>query len=361
MNELKVFAYYLPQFYPTKENDDWWGPGFTEWTNVALAQKQFKGHYQPKVPGELGFYDLRLNETVIAQAKLAKDHNISAFCYWHYWLGGGKRMLDLPAENLINSIETDFPFFFAWANHDWKGVFFGAQNKILLTQKYGGKEEISLHFDYLIDFFNDTRYYKIDKKPVLQIYNPRGIPNCKEYLEYYNYLAVKSGFEGLYFIGENIEEHEKHIFGLDAVTYSRHRAIEYKGHKNKYLRKTYNFMNRAFPAQKIYEYKDAMKFFLKDNPSKLYEYPSIIPNWDTTARLKDKATILKNSSPDLFRQHINEVFSSIIHKPKKHQIVYLKSWNEWAEGNYIEPDRKWGRKYLEVLRDEINNFNQNLK
>ena len=355
--DLKIFSYYLPQYHPIEENNNWWGDGFTEWTNVSLSRPLFEDHYQPQIPGKLGFYDLRLHETVKDQAKLASDHGVTAFCYWHYWLGNNKILLNKHAENLIKHKDPDFPFFFAWANHSWKGVFFGAQKKALIEQTYGDKNEIKLHFEYLLQFFLDSRYYKIEGKPVMQIYDPKGIPDCENHLQYLSSLAKNNGFSGLYFIGENVEHENKDKYGLDAVTYSRHRAIEYKGVNNSLIRKFRKLKNILQKDLKVYDYKEASKYFLKRFPMPDEEYPSIVPNWDTTPRLKDKATILHNSTPELFQESCDEIFKAIKNKPKNHQIVFLKSWNEWAEGNYIEPDRKWGTKYLEALRNAIIKFN----
>ena len=203
-SKLKIFAYYLPQYHPIKENNDWWGDGFTEWTNVSLARPLFKNHYQPQIPGKLGFYDLRLHETVIDQAKLAMDHGVTAFCYWHYWLGDGKILLQKPAENLIKNSKPNFPFF-SHGQIIVERCFFWSKQKNLIEQKYGGQKEIEKHFNYLLQFFNDKRYYKIENKPVLQIYDPKGIPNCKNHLEILNQLAIQNKFEGIYFIGENVD------------------------------------------------------------------------------------------------------------------------------------------------------------
>lgn len=343
MSDLKIFAYYLPQFHPVEQNNKWWGDGFTEWTNVALSRPLFDDHYQPQIPGKLGFYDLRLQQTVIDQAKLAKDHGITAFCYWHYWLGDNTLLLNKPAENLIQYDEPDFPFFFGWANHSWKGVFFGAQERTLVEQKYGDRDDIKKHFQYLKNFFNDSRYYKIDGMPVMQIFDPKAIPNCRSHLQYLNQLSIENGFNGIYFIGENIDCDKREKYGLNSVTYSRHRAIS--GSKN-------SIRNNL----KVYDYEEASKFFIKNLPIPDEEYPSIVPNWDTTPRLKNNATILHNSTPEKFKNSCSQIFNAVKHKPRKHQIVFLKSWNEWAEGNYIEPDRKWGTSYLEALKESINEF-----
>ncbi len=355
-NSTKIFAYYLPQYHPIAENDLWWGKGFTEWVTVAQARPMFKGHYQPKIPGELGFYDLRLSETREKQAQLAKDHGISAFCYWHYWLGNGRQLLERPFNEVLELGKPDFPFFLGWANHSWKGVFFGS-NKNLIKQKYGGKEDFELHFQYLLKAFKDRRYVKFDNKPLLHIFDPKSIPECKKNLDFWRQLAVKNGFNGLHIIGENTKLEYKDKFGLDAVTTSYHREIENGNFKNKFMRRLYNLLNKRPRKAKIFEYRDALNFFVNKNPMPVSEYPCIVPNWDTTARLGNKAVILKGSTPKLFKKHLFEVFNSIKNKPTADKVIYLKSWNEWAEGNYIEPDRKFGRKYLEVLKEVVDKFN----
>ena len=352
-SKIKIFAYYLPQYHPIKENNKWWGEGFTEWVNVAKARPLFKGHKQPIIPGELGFYDLRLSETRDYQARLAKEHGVSGFCYWHYWLGDGRRLLERPFNEVLETGKPDFPFYLAWANHSWKGVFFGSKGKTLVEQTYGGEKDFKAHFDYLLKAFKDKRYVKIDNKPVLHIYHPKGMPDCKKWMEYWRNLAVESGYNGLHIIGENIELEEKDAYGVDAVTYSRHRHIQNRNFKNKYSRWISRNILKVPGTLNIFKYKDAMKYFLKNKITPSGEYPCIVPNWDTTARLQRKAVVLQGSTPELFGQHIDEVFSSIKNKPDEEKIVYLKSWNEWAEGNYIEPDLENGRKYLETLRDAL--------
>lgn len=352
-NGIKIYAYYLPQYHPIKENDEWWGKGFTEWVSVAKARPLFKNHYQPIIPGELGFYDLRLPETREQQAELAKEHGVSGFCYWHYWLGNGKRLLEKPFNEVLESKSPDFPFFLGWANHSWKGVFFGSGGQTLVEQTYGGYEDFKLHFDYLLKAFVDPRYVRVDDKPVIHIFNPKGIPDCKKYMEYWRKLAVDAGLKGLHIVGENLLVEEKEIYSVDAVTYSHHREIENRNFKNKYFRWISRNILRIPGTLRVFQYKDAMKFFLRNKSTPSGEYPCLVPGWDTTARLQKKAVILKDSTPELFKQHVLEVFDSIKHKPDEEKIVYLKSWNEWAEGNYMEPDLKFGRGYLEALRDAL--------
>lgn len=359
----RLFAFYLPQYYPTKENNAWWGPGFTEWTNVSLARPLFKGHFQPQIPGELGFYDLRLEQTRIDQAKLAAEHGIEGFIYWHYWLDDHTRMLNLPYDQLMESGHPEFPFCLAWANHSWKGVFFGS-NKVLVEQKYGGDDDYTKHFYFVLNAFKDKRYAKVGNKPIFYIFSPKLIPDCKHFTELWNSLAKKEGFiDGLHFIGEGIDLPNKEKYGLDAVSYTNHRKIasyNVLNIKNKYLRyATWKLIKKR--GLQVYEYADALKYFLNDKVTPENVYPSIVPNWDTTPRLGKNAVILNNSTPELFGKHVAQVLDSVKHKDAGNNIVFIKSWNEWAEGNYLEPSWKWGRAYLETLKTELEKHNEDKK
>lgn len=348
----RLLAFYLPQYHPIKENDEWWGKGFTEWVTVAQARPLFEGHDQPKIPEELGFYDLRLEETRIAQAELAREHGVEAFCYWHYWLGSGKRLLERPFDEVLNSGKPDFPFCLAWANHSWKGVFFGANKRCLVEQTYPGKEDYLAHFNYVLKAFKDPRYVRVHNKPIFYIYRPLDIPNCLEFTNYWRELAKENGLEGIHFVGEGINLKDKEKYGLDAVTYSNHRRIEL-GSYNRFLIHSKRLLMKFSNKLKMYEYKDALKLFFKDGKIKENEYPMIIPGWDTTARLGKDATILHNSTPELFKEHVKEGMEKSTHIKYEENIFFVKSWNEWAEGNYLEPDRKYGRQYLEALKSEI--------
>lgn len=350
--KARILAFYLPQYHPIKENDEWWGKGFTEWVTVAQARPLFDGHQQPKIPGELGFYDLRLEETRIAQAELAREHGVEAFCYWHYWLGNGKRLLERPFDEVLNSGKPDFPFCLAWANHSWKGVFFGAQNECLVEQTYPGKEDYLAHFNYVLKAFKDPRYVRVNNKPFFMIYKAKDIPNCLEFTNYWRELALENGLDGIHFVGEGIELEDKDKYGLDAVSYTNHRTIEHGIVKNKYLRYAISKI-KGYLKLKVYEYKDAIKYFLKTGDVKDNEYPTIVPGWDTTARLGKDAVILHNSTPELFKEHVHDAIEKSKHKTLQENIIFLKSWNEWAEGNYVEPDRKYGRKYLEAIKAEV--------
>ncbi len=351
-NRPRILAIYLPQYHPIPENDKWWGKGYTEWISVASARPLFRNHQQPIVPGELGFYDLRLTETQIQQAELAKEYGVEGFVYWHYWLGGGKRLLQLPAENMLKHPEVDIPFCLSWANHSWKGVFFGAKGQTLIEQTYPGEQDYIEHFYALLPYFQDARYIRVNGKPLFGLFAPHDLPDSKHLIALWNDLAMKEGLGGITFYGECYGE-PKEKYGLDFSTYSRHRAIEHEDVMPCWRRKLTRLLHGISPSLKAYPYADAMKLFLKNGETRADEFPTIVPGWDTTARLGKNAVILYNNTPELFRKHVREVIDSTKDKPHEENIILLKSWNEWAEGNYIEPDKRNGRAYLEVLHDEL--------
>jgi hypothetical protein len=348
----RLIAYYLPQYHPIPENDKWWGKGFTEWVNVARARPLFRGHYQPHIPADLGFYDLRVPETRLAQAEMAREHGIEAFCYWHYWYGG-RLLLERPFEEVLQSGEPDFPFCLGWANHSWEGVWFGASGRTLIEQTYPGLEDHKAHFYYLLQAFEDDRYLAVDGKPLLHVYRPYEIPDVKTVMDFWRELAVKVGLKGLHLVGEGLGHTRAKEFGFDAWTYCRHRTVEKILPKKVWVRRCVDFYRDAFRRPSVYSYKQALPYFLKDGRSALNEYPSIVPNWDSTPRFGTQGVVLHNAEPELFRAHVKEALQSVAHKPWERRIIFIKSWNEWAEGNHLEPDRKYGRARLEVVRDEI--------
>lgn len=348
----RVIAFYLPQYHPIPENDEWWGPGFTEWTNVAKARPLYRGHQQPRMPGELGFYDLRLAETRARQAELARMHGIEGFCYWHYWLGGGRRLLERPFAEVLNTGEPDFPFCLGWANHPWTGVWFGSDD-VLVEQTYPGEEDHRAHFDWLLAAFRDPRYIQVEGKPLVCIHRPQDIPNMKQAMELWRKWATDAGLSGLHIVGEGRFVEDCDALGIDAVSYTYHRQIGFLKPRSRYIRRWLGQFRQVRGVPAVFEYADAMKYFLREGKSPINEYPSIVPNWDSTPRLGAKGVVLRNPHPELFRQHVREALTKVAHKPFEHRILFAKSWNEWAEGNYLEPDREFGRGFLEVLRDEV--------
>ncbi len=357
----KIFAFYLPQFYPFKENDEWWGKGFTEWTNVAKAKPLFPGHYQPKLPSDLSFYDLRLPETRGLQADLAKQYGIDAFCYYHYWFGDGKVLLNKPLEGVIALKKPDFPFFVCWANHSWYNKNWnskaqGDKDKLLIEQKYLGLSDVEKQFNYLLPMFKDPRYYKLHGKLIFSIYKADSIPYLKDYCELFNKLAVLNNLPGFYFIS-NVQDQEllEHPFNkmMDANFLCLQKSLYGSYTKLRVLSHLSSFLH--FPFQVI-SYKKASSKMICDKHKENHIIPVIMPNWDHSPRLGYNGTIFHNSTPALWGKLVKKTLEIISNKPDEDQIIMIKSWNEWAEGNYLEPDMKFGRQYLEVLKDTISKF-----
>jgi len=351
-NNIRVIAYYLPQFHPIIENDEWWGKGFTEWTNVGKAKKLFKDHYQPRVPADLGYYDLRMDEAREAQAELAISSGVEGFCYWHYWFAG-RRLLEKPFNEVLKSKKPTLPFSLAWANETWSGVWNNNPKRILLEQTYPGVEDYKNHFFDTLPAFQDSRYIKINDKLLFVIYKPFNLPNAKLFFDTWNNLAIKNGLNGFYFVGVSakpeVETNKILEMGFDAV--NTYRISEAQSSLSE-VRKFYNGVSRKLFSGNFglskYEYKDIMNNWIKPEDFKENIIPSLVPNWDNSPRSGKNAIILHNSNPDYFEKHLKEVINTV--SMKKNKIIFLKSWNEWAEGNYVEPDLKYGLGYIDKLR-----------
>lgn len=355
MNKARVIAFYLPQFHPIPENDRWWMKGFTEWTNVGKARPLFPGHYQPKVPADLGYYDLRVPETRKAQADMAKEYGIEGFCYWHYWFGNGKRLLERPFNEVLSSGEPDFPFCLAWANESWRGFYHGIKSKdTLINQLYPGEQDYIAHFHEVLPAFKDHRYITVDGKPLFMVYHPLDHPEMKEFIELWRTLAVQNGLKGVYFIGQTYhlkDEKERLLkMGFDAINavrlfdFEKKAALTYKYAKWKH---------KIFRIPKVVEYKKASSFFVGDEEYEENIIPTIIPNWDHSPRSRGKSLVLNHAKPSYFARHLKEAIKRIENKPLNHRLAFVKSWNEWAEGNYLEPDLHYGKSYLEVIKRDV--------
>ena len=382
MNKRKarVIAYYLPQYHPIPENDEWWGKGFTEWRNVGLAKPLFKGHYQPKVPADLGYYDLRLPEVREQQAELAREAGIEGFCYWHYWFNG-KELLERPFKEVLESGKPDFPFCLGWANHSWtsKTWTLGKQRKdtMLMEQTYPGIEDYTNHFYSYLKAFKDQRYITVDGKPLFVVYEPLAIPDIMEFINCWQSLAVKNGLKGFHFVGiisnynvkdttstYNILKLKSNIAGklytdllnrgFDGVNSRGMTRAEFladgfvKYYFNKFVRKKFGIDT----LMKI-DYQDINKHMFVEEDKWENVYPTIVPNWDRTPRNKKTVIIWYNTTPENFRVQLKDALAIVQGKKDEHKLIFLQSWNEWGEGNYIEPDCKYGHGYLNVLKDEL--------
>lgn len=352
----RVIAFYLPQYHPIPENDAWWEPGFTEWTNVGRAKPLFAGHWQPRLPGELGFYDLRVPETRWAQAELARAHGIEGFCYWHYWFAG-KRLLERPFNEVVSSGEPDLPFCVAWANQTWTGVWHGAPDRILQEQTYPGLADHQAHFQALLPAFQDERYIRVGGKPLFVIFDPLHLPAAPETLNVWRELADKAGLPGLHVLALFHGATPEYAAGMgfdgciEACATRVRDMHQVSGRRDKIIDTLAHFV-RGGPRD-VYEYRDAMRYFLNESARTANVHPSIVPGWDNTPRSGLRGVVLKNATPELFRQHVQEAQALVRHKPPEERLIFIKSWNEWAEGNYMEPDAVYGRAFLETLRDEL--------
>ncbi len=358
--KARVIAFYLPQFHPIPENDEWWGKGFTEWTNVGKAKPLFRGHDQPKVPSDLGYYDLRIPEVRIAQAQLAKEFGIEGFCYWHYWFGFGKQLIEKPFNDVLSSGQPDFPFCLGWANESWKGFDHGLSNrKILIEQLYPGVDDYVNHFYKVLPAFKDKRYIKVDKKPIFLIYRPLASDQISVFIKTWRDLAFKNGLDGIFFIGQknSLENNLDEFWKIDFDAVNTIRLNHYLFNRTLFQKLISKFKKIFQGVPLVYPYKKVSKYFLNEQVDSLDNvFPTIIPNWDHTPRSGKEGFVVNRSTPFLFEKHVNEAINIISRKDSEKRIIFLKSWNEWAEGNFMEPDLKWGKQYLNALKRQIFNF-----
>ena len=353
MNQrARIIAFYLPQFHPIPENDNWWGNGFTEWTNVAKAKPMFPGHYQPHVPADLGFYDLRVPETRIAQVEMAREYGVEAFCYYHYWFAG-KRLLERPFNELLESGEPDFPFCLCWANKSWTGIWHGCPDRMLMEQTYPGMNDHEKHFYELLKAFSDERYVTVDGKPLFLIYHPKDIPDIERVVDFWRELALKSGLKGLHLVGvSHNTSWNPAEYGFDARVSQRLPFLTKCVSPHFKLLKLYSFFkNGRMPT--VYSYKEVVNFIVQKKKHSKEDYPCIIPNWDNTPRSGVNGLVLHKSTPELFQEQVRIALNRVLSEPKERRLIFLKAWNEWAEGNHMEPDMKFGRGYLEALKREL--------
>jgi lipopolysaccharide biosynthesis protein len=362
-NKIQFLAYYLPQFHPIPENDEWWGKGFTEWTNVTKAKPLFKNHYQPILPSDLGFYDLRVPETQEAQSKLALDYGIDGFVYYQYWFGDDKFLLEKPAEQMLQNPKVEIPFCFCWANETWKGIWHGLDNPdVLIEQKYLGEADYTKYFNYLLPFFKDKRYIKVNNMPMFHIYKLDDIPDLDSFIKLFNELAISNGFDGVYFVATHgnskVVISKPEIFGQVGVdvfnTMRYEQSFVYRSGTllGKIERKIFEKLKWSLVSRLpfVLDYKIAIeKLNVQFNHDKYIA--CVFPNWDNSARSGKKSMIFKNATPELWKIHLNKTVSELKKQENAPKFVVIKSWNEWAEGNHLEPDLKFGHQWLHAVKE----------
>lgn len=361
MEKPKIIAFYLPQFHPFPENDKWWGKGFTEWTNVGKAQKLYHNHYQPKIPADLGYYDLRINEVREEQAQLAKEAGIEGFCYWHYWFGGkGRQLMNRIIDEVHANGTPDLPFCLGWANDSWKAKQWNKDEKgdvLLMEQRYEGEEDYRAHYEYVRELFKDTRYIRIEGNPFFFIYRPFNFKDIRTFIELWNKWVKEDGIAQKVYFAATMEYENEYSdlmdMGLDAVAPTHIQRVWQHYESNipliRKVKKAFNYLtNGVLKAS----YKQMNKNIWIDRiDSNEHVLPQLVPNWDHTPRSGRKGLVLHGSTPELFYQQAKRTLSEV--KKKQNKIIMLKSWNEWGEGNYMEPDLKFGKGYIKALRKAI--------
>lgn len=350
-NNKKILALNLPQFYETEENNKWWGKGYTEWTSVKRAVPLYKGHVQPKVPLNNNYYDLSKVETIQWQAELAKKYGLNGFVYYHYWYEG-RHLLEKPCEILVKHPEINIEYCFCWANHSWTRAWDGKDHEILIAQTYGGKEEWKKHLNYLLPFFEDPRYIKIDNKPVLFIYKPRDLDDAEERIEYWNSELIKRGFAGIYIV-----EYISTFNPEPSIPFSQAVYEDEPNFSCRFEISNINKLKRVICKKlKITDYQDYDKLWeLTLKKSRTYDGRKIVlggmPQWDNSPRRGKNSRVIRGSSPAKFEKYFYQLLTS--KRTDDSGIIVLNAWNEWGEGAILEPTEQDGYGYLEAIKNCI--------
>ena len=355
---LKVLAFHLPQYHTFPENDEWWGKGFTDWVNVKNAKPLYKGHYQPRVPLNQNYYNMLDYQTREWQAETAQKYGIYGFCYYHYWFNG-KLLMEKPLEMLLREKEISLPFCFCWANEPWTRTWDGLENNILMPQRYGDEQDWKEHIDYLLKFFLDDRYIKVNNKPMLVLYRANNVERCEEMVQYWNSVCKNYGFDGIHLVEER-NSFQKKVCLNNSKAYLDfeplfHKNIANKKHfiQNKIRKIGPRFFKRVKNGMFFYDY--CWKSILYDNfvrENNKEHYLGAFVNWDNTPRKHENGLLcMGDSSPKSF----GKFFRKLVEKAKKNDVefIFVNAWNEWAEGAYLEPDEKYGYGYLEEIKEAI--------
>ena len=354
---LKPVAFYLPQFHPIPENDEWWGKGFTEWTNVTRASPLFEGHRQPRLPTETGFYDLRVPEVRLHQEELASDHGIHGFCYYFYWFNG-RRVLERPLQDKFSDQGADLPFCLFWANERWTRTWSFKGQDVLMEQTYSSEDAEAL-IQHLIPMFRDPRYIKVDGKPVFVVYHPIQINIWNTYEHVFRQRVAEAGFPGLYLcmVLKSKRQSNHQDFNCDAM-------IEFPpsmapGMKRMREVAEERYGDRFFEPHegRLMLHRRLMQGFIKRKYEGQTVHRTVVTDFDNTARMGKQAMILPDAAPEVYGKWLRQACADTM---ERHQgdarLVFIFAWNEWAEGAYLEPDEHHGRAYLEMTRYTLKAF-----
>jgi glycosyltransferase involved in cell wall biosynthesis len=336
----RLIAFYLPQFHPIPENDVWWGDGFTEWTNVTKAKPLFPGHYQPHLPADLGYYDLRLAEAREAQATLARSHGIYGFCYYHYWFDG-KMLLERPFNEVLASGKPDFPFCLCWANEPWSRRWDGRPTDVLQPQTYSARDD-EAHIRWLLPALADRRAIQVDGKPLLLIYQGRDLPDPARTAATWRREVEKAGLVGLHLVAVET--------GWDAEWDATQAGFDAKALFQPQFSMLGTVRRQALGSKRlrVFDYQEAWPVLANPEPVSYLRYDTVFPAWDNTARRGEEGWVVHNASPEAYEQWLRLVLERTQERPPNKRIVFLNAWNEWAEGCHLEPDQRSGRMFLEA-------------
>lgn len=357
---MKIIANYLPQFYQTVENDKWWGKGFTDWVSTKNAKILFENHYQPHIPLNNNFYNLLNKDVLLEQSKLMQKYNIYGMCFYHYWFKNGRKILEKPAENLLKWTDIDMPYCFSWANESWTRTWSNLNDKnvwvsygetdeekkknpdgILLKQEYGEEQDWIEHYKYLSPFFKDKRYIKIDNKPIFLIYRPLLIECFARMKKVWEQIAKDDGFNGIYFIGCNIQYNSN----FDKIIYQEPGHIIEKIGLNPYSSGT--------GIRNYYYYDQIWERILAEKDDDKYIYGGVV-GFDTTPRKGISGTVIDKASPQLFYKYLKILLKK--NEINKNEFTFINAWNEWGEGMHLEPDEKYGYAYLQAVKDALEDY-----
>ena len=358
---MRVIAFYLPQYHPIPENDAWWGKGFTEWTNVTKARPLFRGHYQPHLPADLGFYDLRVAESREAQANLAREYGITGFCYYHYWFSG-KPLLHRPFDEVLTSGRPNFPFCLCWANENWTRVWDGGDSEILMKQTYSDEDDLA-HIRWLAQAFADPRYIRVENKPLFIIYRAHKLPDLRKTTAIWREQCRRLGIGEIFLcrIDTALDTLSPSEVGLDAAVEFQpdlsslgprlgcHRLREFRWNDLHF------FLRRKLLGDDInaHNYRHLVSSMSRRIQPDYLRFPCVTPSWDNSPRRRRDATAFIQSSPKLFHQWLVATLDNLAKSKNTPRMLFVNAWNEWGEGNHLEPDQRYGRSYLEALRDAL--------
>ena len=379
--KARIIGLYLPQFHPIPENDAVWGKGFTEWTNVAKARPLFRGHRQPRIPADLGFYDLRLPEVREQQAALAREAGLEGFCYYHYWFGNGKVLLERPFQEVLQSGSPDFPFCLCWANHDWTNKTWqkSGGTQMIAQQLYPGDDDYVSHFRYVLPALRDHRYITVDGKPLFAIYDPYHFTDVSRFISLWRELAIQNGLPGIHFVAmvsststirrqadgtleRTLPDTQSSAtvyksmlqLGFDAInSYGKSRGEMIL--QGKYRRNIVRLLYEKLPFMPTLtlDYPKVVRHFFAPEDAWENVYPTVLSQWDRSPRAGSYDGVYVNATPANFQQHVEDAVRLIACKQKEHRLLFLKSWNEWGEGNYVEPDQDYGHGFLDAISRAI--------